>query len=170
AVPDGLRAHGGWRKSGLHRHLGLPRIGPVDGGEILRRVFMREPEDATAVGCDLDRHAFAHAPEPVEQMMADELEIPGDRPTVAADRTFRGARAPRHGLLCRRFFRGCFLRRLLALRSLLRDLLACDFHSTLHAVTSREALARLSAAGEMPCRRSTVSGAGTAGQRPRVVS
>src|SRR5262245_7759344 len=120
---------------------------------------MREPEDAAAVGCDLDRHAFAHAAETVEQMMADELEIPGDRPAVAADRTFRGARAPRHGLLCRRFFRGCFLRRLLALRSLLRDLLACDFHSTLHAVTSREALARLSAAGEMPCRRSTVSGA-----------
>src|SRR5262249_48189383 len=37
-------------------------------------------------------------------------------------------------------------------------------------MTSREALARLSAAGEMPCRGSTVSGAGTAGQRPQVVN
>src|SRR6516165_11344103 len=151
-------------------HLGLARIGHVDGGEILRRAFMREPEDTAAVGRDLDRHAFAHAAETVEQMMADELEIPGDRPAVAADRTFRGARAPGHGFLCRRFFRRRFLHRLLALRSLLRDLLACDFHSTLHAVTSREALARLSAAGEMACRRSTVSGAGTAGQRRRVVN
>src|SRR5262244_1866321 len=101
--------------------------------------------------------------------MADQLEIPGDRPAVAAW-TFRGARALRQRLLCRRFFRGRLLRRLLGFCSLLRDLLACDFHSTLHALTSREALARLRAAGEMPCRRSTVSGAGTAGERRQVVN
>src|SRR5262249_57146229 len=108
-------------------------------------VVVRKPEDAAAVGCDLDRHAFAHAAETVEHVMADELEIPGDRFAVAAW-TFRGG-APRHGFLRGGFFRRRFLRRLLALGSL-RDLLACDFHSTLHALTSREALARLRAAGE----------------------
>src|SRR5262249_50559821 len=153
------------RQVGLHHHLGLAWIGYVDGGEILRRAFMREPEDAAAVGRDLDRHAFAHAAQTVEQVMADELEIPGDRPAVAADRTFRGARALRHRLLCRRFFRGRLLRRLLAIRSLLRDLLTCEFHSTLHALTSWQALARLRAAGEVACCGSTVSGMGTAGQR-----
>src|SRR6516225_5031846 len=80
------------------------------------------------------------------------------------------AGAARQRLLCRRFFRRRFLHRLLALGGLLRDLLACDFHSTLHALTSRKALARLRAAGEVACCGSTVSGMGTAGQRPRVVS
>src|SRR5262245_14924829 len=130
---------------------------------------MREPEDAAAVGRDLDRHAFAHAAEAVEQVMADELEIPGDRLAVAAW-AFRGARPSRDGFICRRFLRGRLLRRLLGFGSFLRDLLACDLHSTLHALTSRQALARLSAAGEVACRRSTVSAAGTAGQRRRVLS
>src|SRR5262249_32539951 len=131
---------------------GLARLGPVDAGEILRRAFMREPEDAAAVGRDLDRHAFAHAAETVEQVMADELEIPGDRPPVAAW-TFR-AGGPWGGFICRRFLGGRLLRRLLVRRllgfgSFLWNLLVCDLHSTLHALTSRQALARLRAAGEV---------------------
>src|SRR5262249_39072171 len=126
-----------------------------DGGKILRRAFVREPEDAAAVGRDLDRHAFAHAAETVEQVMAEELEIPGDRPAVATW-TFRGGRALRQRLLCRRFFRRRFLHPLLGFGSLLRDPLTCDFHSTLHALTSRQALARLRAAGEVACRGLTV--------------
>ena len=81
-----VRAHVGLRQVGLHHHLGLARIGHVDGGEILRRAFMRQPEDAAAVRRDLDRHAFAHAAEAVEQVVAEQLEIPGDRPAVAAGR------------------------------------------------------------------------------------
>ena len=159
-VPAGLeriRAHVGLRQVGLHHHLGLARIGHVDGGEILRRAFVREPEDAAAVGRDLDRHAFAHAAEAVEQVMADELEIPGNWFAVAAW-TFRGRRSPRRGFLCCGFFPRRRLGPLFRLGSLLRDLLACDFHSTLHAVASRQALARLRAVGEMGCRRLTVSG------------
>ena len=34
-------------------------------GEILRRAFVREPDDAPAVLGDLDRHALAHAAEAV---------------------------------------------------------------------------------------------------------
>ena len=71
-------AHVRLRQIGLHHHLGLARIGDVDGGEVLRRALVREPEDAPAVGRDLDRHAFAHAAEAVERVLADELEIPGD--------------------------------------------------------------------------------------------
>ena len=70
------------RQVGLHHHLGLARIGDVDGGEILRRALVREPEDAAAVGRDLDRHAFAHAAEAVEHVMGEQLEVPGDGPPL----------------------------------------------------------------------------------------
>ena len=89
--------------------------------------------------------------------MADELEIPGDRFAVAAW-TFRGARPRRQGFICRRFLPGRLLRRLLGFGSFLCNLLACNFHSTLHALTSRAALARFSAPGEVACRRPTASG------------
>src|SRR5262249_32060544 len=68
--------------------------------------------------------------------------------------------ALRPGFICRCFLPGRLLRRLLGFGSFLCNLLACDFHSTLHALTSRQALARLSAAGEVACRRPTVSGSG----------
>src|SRR5262249_224036 len=99
-----------------------------------------------------------HAAETVEHVMADELEIPGDRFAVAAW-TFRGD-ALRPGFICRCFLPGRLLRRLLGFGSFLCNLLACDFHSTLHALASREALARLSAAGEVACRSPAVSGSG----------
>jgi DNA-directed RNA polymerase subunit N (RpoN/RPB10) len=40
---------------------------------------MREPEDAAPVRRDLHRHAFAHAAEPVEFVMAEQFEIALDR-------------------------------------------------------------------------------------------
>ena len=48
---------------------------------------MRQPQDATAVGRDLDRHAFAHAAESVEHVVAEQLEVPGDRSAVAGERS-----------------------------------------------------------------------------------
>ena len=66
-------------RSVWHHDLRLARIGDVDGGEILRRALMRQPDDAPAVRRDLDRHAFAHAAEAVERVLGEQLEIPGDR-------------------------------------------------------------------------------------------
>ncbi len=77
-VADGLQrvgAHVGGRQVGLHDDLGRARIGDVDGGEILRRAFMRQPQDAPAILGDLDRHALAHAAEAIELVMGDELEV-----------------------------------------------------------------------------------------------
>ena len=42
-------------------------------GEILRRAFVREPDDASAVLCDLHRHAFAHAAEAAEIVLREQL-------------------------------------------------------------------------------------------------
>ena len=49
----------------LHHHLGLTRIGDIDRGEILRRLPVREPQDAPAVRRDLKRHALAEAAEAI---------------------------------------------------------------------------------------------------------
>ena len=74
-----IGAHVALRQVGLADHLGLARIGDVDRGEILRRALVRQPDDAPAVGRDLDRHAFAHAAEAVERVLGEQLEVPGDR-------------------------------------------------------------------------------------------
>ena len=71
-------AHVALRQVGLADHLGLARIGDVDGGEVLWRAFVRQPDDAPAVGRDLHRHALAHAAEAVEHVVGQELEVPGD--------------------------------------------------------------------------------------------
>ena len=73
-----VRAHVALRQLGLRHDLRLARIGDVDRGEILRRAFMRQPDDAPPVLGDLDRHAFAHAAEAGELVVGDELEIPFD--------------------------------------------------------------------------------------------
>ena len=73
-----IRAHIALRQFGLHHHFGLARIGDIDAGEILRRAFMRQPDDAAAVFGDLHRHAFAHAAEAAEIVLRQQLEIPGD--------------------------------------------------------------------------------------------
>src|SRR5262245_46205566 len=140
------------RQVGLHHHARLARIGHVDGGEVLRRALVREPQDAAAVGRDLDRHAFAHAAEAVEQVMAEQLEIPGDRAAVALRCGLgrdRPARLLRRGLLCRRLLRRLLLGDDLLCGLLLRDFLPCDFHSTLHALKTGAALARFGGKGEM---------------------
>ena len=38
------------RQVGLHHHARLARIRHVDGGEVLWRALVREPQDAAAVG------------------------------------------------------------------------------------------------------------------------
>ena len=74
-----IRTHVGLRQVGLHHHFRMARIGDVDRGEILRRALVREPQDAAAVRRDLDRHALAHAAEPLQLVLCQELEVPGDR-------------------------------------------------------------------------------------------
>ena len=74
-----VRPHVALGQRGLHDDARLARIGYVDGGEVLGRAFVREPQDAPAVGSDLDRHAFAHAAEAIELMMRDQLEVARDR-------------------------------------------------------------------------------------------
>ncbi len=81
-----IRAHIGLRQIGLHDHFGLARIRHVDGGEILRRALMRQPDDTAAVRRDLDRHAFAHAAEAVELVLGEQLEIPADGFVAALQR------------------------------------------------------------------------------------
>ena len=83
-------AHVGLRQIGLHDDFGLARIGHVDGGEILRRAFVRQPDDAAAVRRDLDRHAFAHAAEAIELVLGEQLEIPADRLVAALQRALFG--------------------------------------------------------------------------------
>jgi hypothetical protein len=75
-----------------------------------------ERDDAAAVGGDLHRHAFAHAAEAVEQVVGQQLEIPGDSAVGAGL-----AGLPAHGGLLdgRRFLRGlCFQNLLLGNRLL----------------------------------------------------
>ena len=73
-----VRAHIALRQFGLHHDFGLARIGDIDGGEILRRALVRQPDDAAAVFGDLHAHAFAHAAEAAEIVLRQQLEIPGD--------------------------------------------------------------------------------------------
>src|SRR5262249_18929353 len=94
------------------------------------------------------RSRLHEAAEPVGRVVPVVLKFPGVRPAVAAW-TFRGAGPSWDGFICRRFLRCRLLGRLLGFGSFLRDLLACDLHSTLHALTSRQALARLTARGEV---------------------
>ena len=56
--------------------LGRARIADIDRGEILRRAFVGEPQDAPPVLGDLDRHALADAAKAVELMVRQLPEIP----------------------------------------------------------------------------------------------
>ena len=76
------------RQVGLHHHLGLARIGHIDGGEILRRALVREPDDASPIGRDLHRHAFTHAAEAAELVLGEQLEIPAHRFVLCGQRAF----------------------------------------------------------------------------------
>jgi len=83
-----VRAHIGVRQIGLAHHFRLARIGDVDGGEILRRALMREPDDAPPVRRDLHRHALAHAAEAAEQVVRQKFEIPDDGLIALGQRAF----------------------------------------------------------------------------------
>jgi hypothetical protein len=73
-----VRPHVGVRQIGLADHFRLARIGHIDGSEILRRAFVRQPDDAPPVGRDLHRHSLAHAAEASEHIVRQKLEIPDD--------------------------------------------------------------------------------------------
>ena len=99
-----VRSHMGLRQIGLHHDLRFARIGYVDCGKILRRALVREPEDAPAIGRDLDRHALAHAAKAVERMLSDQIEIPGDgRIAPGLQRAYLGSS---HGVLLELMDRG----------------------------------------------------------------
>src|SRR5207244_12580671 len=55
------------------------RIADIDGGEVLRRAFVGEPQDAAPVLGDLDRHALADPAEPVELVVCQLPKIPNRR-------------------------------------------------------------------------------------------
>ena len=63
------------REVRLHDDLGTQRIRDVDAGEILRRRFMCEPQDAATILGLLHVAAFADAAEAVELVMAEQLHV-----------------------------------------------------------------------------------------------
>ena len=77
-----IGAHLRMRQVGARDDLQLARVADIDRSEILRRAFMREPQDAAAVLRELHRHAFAHAAEPLERIMPEQFEIPGQRTVI----------------------------------------------------------------------------------------
>src|SRR5205814_8989484 len=77
-----IRAHLRMRQVGARDGLQLARVADIDRSEILRRAIMREPQDAAAVLRELHRHAFAYAAEPLERIMPEQFEIPGQRTVI----------------------------------------------------------------------------------------
>ena len=71
-----VRAHMRLRQVAAGDDLWRARIADVDRGEVLRRAFMRQPQDAAPVLGDLDRHALADAAEAVELMVRQLAKIP----------------------------------------------------------------------------------------------
>src|SRR5580693_140493 len=97
----------GLRQIGPRNDLRFARIADVDGGEILRRALMRQPEDATTILGYLNRHALANAAEPIELVMRELPKIPNRRlghlhslPLIGADRSTRWPQPSRAALKC----------------------------------------------------------------------
>src|SRR6266446_3911815 len=67
------------RQVGARDDLRSARVADIDGGEVLRRALMGEPQDAAAVLGYLDRHALADATKPVELVMRKLPKIPNRR-------------------------------------------------------------------------------------------
>ena len=76
-------AHAVVRQVGARDDLQRLRVGDIDRGVVLRRAFMRHPQDAPPVLGQLHRHALAHAAEPVERMVRKLAKIPDQRVAVA---------------------------------------------------------------------------------------
>ena len=60
---------------GLRHHRRLLGIGDVDGGDVLRRRFVGDPQDAPAVATALDSHPLAAVAEAVERMLSEQLDV-----------------------------------------------------------------------------------------------
>src|ERR1041385_3954364 len=67
------------RQVGASNDLQLPRGAGIDRGEVLLPAFMGEPQNAAPVLRKLHRHAFAHAAKPLERIVPEQFEIPGQR-------------------------------------------------------------------------------------------
>ena len=67
------------RQLSLNNDARLARIGDVHAGEILGRRLVREPQDAAAVAGELQRHAFAHAPETLQLVMGNQAHVQRQR-------------------------------------------------------------------------------------------
>ncbi len=74
-----IRAHVRLRQVPAGDQLGRARVADIDAGEIFRRAFVGEPQDAAAVLGDLDRHALADPAKPVELVMGELPKIPDCR-------------------------------------------------------------------------------------------
>ena len=74
-----IGAHLRLRQVGAGDDFRRARVADIDRREILRRAFMREPQDAPPVLGELHRHAFAHPAEAVERVVPEQLEIPHQR-------------------------------------------------------------------------------------------
>ena len=74
-----IRAHPRMRQLGLDDDFGVARIAHVHRGEILRRRFVREPEDAPLIAGDLHPHAFAHAAKSLQFMVRKQFHVQRER-------------------------------------------------------------------------------------------
>ena len=74
-----IRAHLRVRQLGLDHDPRGARIGHVDAGEVLRRRFVREPQDAAAVARELHRHALADAAEALQLVMGEKAHVERER-------------------------------------------------------------------------------------------
>ena len=75
-----VRAHFGMRQLGLDNDPRRSRIRDVHAGEILGRGLVREPQDAAPVASELQRNAFADAPEALQLVMRDKAHVQRQRP------------------------------------------------------------------------------------------
>ncbi|MNY33627.1 hypothetical protein D3C86_1679130 [compost metagenome] len=62
------------------------RIGDIDRGEILRRRFMRHPQNASAIARLLHRNAFAKPTESIEFVLGQQAHIERQRGVCSAGR------------------------------------------------------------------------------------
>ena len=63
------------RQFGLRYDPGFARIADVDGGEILGRGLMREPQNTPAIRRDLHVDAFPDTAEAIELVLGQQFEI-----------------------------------------------------------------------------------------------
>ena len=72
-----VRAHVGVRQVGLEDDRGLGGLRHVDGGDVLRRGLVGQPQHAPAVARELDHHALAHVAEAAEVGVGEQPHVAG---------------------------------------------------------------------------------------------